>query len=158
VSACESVSPNGAAAQLSVLDAVPGGACAARRERACALPCRPHAAVIPRRMRRGRNRTCTVPNQGPHAGLTKRYATVSHMDIGVRDLRNQTGRVIDAVRAGERVTLTVHGEPVADIVPHGRRARWLSGPDLRNQLADRAADPALQRELDELAGQTLESL
>ncbi len=83
---------------------------------------------------------------------------MSHMDIGVRDLRNQTGRVIDAVRAGERVTLTVRGEPVADIVPHGRRARWLSGPDLRRQLADRAADPALRQELDELAGQTLDEL
>lgn len=80
------------------------------------------------------------------------------MDIGVRDLRNQTGRVIDAVRAGERVTLTVHGEPVADIVPHGRRARWLSGSALRTQLADRAADPALQGELDELVGQTLDTL
>ncbi len=80
------------------------------------------------------------------------------MDIGIRDLRNQTGRVLDAVRASERVTLTVHGEPVAGIVAHGRRARWLSGPDLRNQLADRAADPDLQRELDELAGHTLESL
>lgn len=80
------------------------------------------------------------------------------MDIGVRDLRNQTGRVIDAVKAGERVTLTVHGEPVADIVPHGRRARWLSGPDLREQLSGRSADPALRRELDELAGQTLDEL
>lgn len=80
------------------------------------------------------------------------------MDIGVRDLRNQTGRVIDAVRAGERVTLTVHGEPVADIVPHGRRARWLSGPDLREQLSTRAADTALERDLDELAGQTLDEL
>jgi prevent-host-death family protein len=80
------------------------------------------------------------------------------MDIGVRDLRNQTGRVIDAVRAGERVTLTVHGEPVADIVPHERRARWLSGPELRLQLAERAADPALRKDLDELAGQTLDEL
>ncbi|HEY7932196.1 MAG TPA: type II toxin-antitoxin system prevent-host-death family antitoxin [Solirubrobacteraceae bacterium] len=70
------------------------------------------------------------------------YVLRSHMDIGVRDLRNQTGRVIDAVRAGERVTLTVHGEPVADIVPHERRARWLSGSQSRRQLADRAADPA----------------
>ena len=80
------------------------------------------------------------------------------MDVGVRDLRNQTGRVIDAVKAGERVTLTVHGEPVADIVPHGRRARWLSGSALREQLAERAADPALRRDLDELAGQTLDEL
>lgn len=80
------------------------------------------------------------------------------MEIGVRDLRNRTGRVIDAVRAGERVTLTVHGEPVADIVPHGRRTRWLSGAQLRDQLADRAADPALQRDLDTLVGQTLDEL
>lgn len=85
-------------------------------------------------------------------------ATMSHMDIGVRDLRNHTGRVIDAVQAGERVTLTVHGEPVADIVPHGRRARWLSGQNLRRQLADRAADPALRQDLDELVGQTLDEL
>lgn len=85
-------------------------------------------------------------------------ATLSHMDIGVRELRNQTSRVIDAVKAGERVTLTVRGEPVADIVPHARRERWLSGPALRNQLAGRAADAALSRDLDELAGQTLAEL
>ncbi|MHB8242548.1 MAG: type II toxin-antitoxin system Phd/YefM family antitoxin [Solirubrobacteraceae bacterium] len=80
------------------------------------------------------------------------------MDIGVRELRNSTGSVIDAVKAGERVTLTVNGDPVADIVPHGRRARWLSGPDLRRQLVDRAADPALQIVLDESMGQTLDEL
>jgi prevent-host-death family protein len=80
------------------------------------------------------------------------------MDIGVRDLRNRTGQVIDAVRAGERVTLTVHGEPVADIVAHGRRSRWLTGAHLREQLHTRAADPGLASELDELAGQTLDEL
>lgn len=80
------------------------------------------------------------------------------MEIGVRDLRNRTGQVIDAVQAGERVTLTVHGEPVADIVPHGRRARWLAGGRLREQLEARAADPGLTRDLEELAGQTLEQL
>jgi prevent-host-death family protein len=37
-------------------------------------------------------------------------ATLSHMEIGVRDLRNHTARVVDAVRAGERVTLTVRGD------------------------------------------------
>jgi len=80
------------------------------------------------------------------------------MEIGVRDLRNRTSSVIDAVKAGERVTLTVNGEPTADIVPHGRRSRWLSGNRLREQLEDRSADPALRRELDELAGQTLGEL
>ncbi len=76
----------------------------------------------------------------------------------MRDLRNRTAQVIDAVKAGQRVTLTVHGEPVADIVPHGLRTRWLAGTSLREQLHGRAADPGLQGDLDELAGQTLESL
>jgi prevent-host-death family protein len=80
------------------------------------------------------------------------------MEIGVRDLRNRTARVIDAVKAGERVVLTVNGDPLADIVPHGQRARWLSGEQLREQLNDRAADPALKEELDQLAGQTLDEL
>lgn len=76
----------------------------------------------------------------------------------MRDLRNRTARVIDAVKAGERVVLTVNGDPLADIVPHGQRARWLSGEQLREQLNDRAADPALREELDRLAGQTLDEL
>ena len=83
---------------------------------------------------------------------------MSHIEIGVRDLRNRTAQVIDAVRAGERVILTVHGEPVADIVPHGARTRWLAGAQLREQLRERAADPGLQGVLDELAGQTLGEL
>jgi prevent-host-death family protein len=85
-------------------------------------------------------------------------ATLSHMKIGVRELRNQTSQVIDAVRAGERVVLTVHGEAVADIVPHGQRARWLPGDHLRSELAERSADPALRHDLDNLAGQTLDEL
>jgi prevent-host-death family protein len=80
------------------------------------------------------------------------------MEIGVRDLRNRTASVIDAVKGGERVVLTVNGEPLADIVPHGARTRWLAGERLRRQLADRAADPGLARELDELAGQTVDAL
>jgi prevent-host-death family protein len=81
---------------------------------------------------------------------------MSHMEVGVRELRNRTALVIDAVRAGERVVLTVNGEPTADIVPHGQRTRWLSGTQLREQLNERAADPGLRTELAELAGQTLD--
>ena len=80
------------------------------------------------------------------------------MEVGVRDLRNRTSYVIDAVKAGERVTLTVHGEPIADIVPHRRRARWLSGERLSTELAERSADAQLTEELHDLAGQTLDDL
>lgn len=80
------------------------------------------------------------------------------MDVGVRDLRNDTARVVDALRAGERVTLTVRGEPIADIVPHGARTRWLAGDALRDQLVHRGADAGLRDDLDELAGETLADL
>jgi len=80
------------------------------------------------------------------------------MEVGVRDLRNRTADVISAVESGERVTLTVRGAPVADIVPHGRRSRWISGASLGEALKHRAADPELRADLDRLSGQTLDEL
>ena len=44
------------------------------------------------------------------------------MDVSVRELRNHTAKVISAVESGEPVVLTVHGRPVADIVPHVQRS------------------------------------
>lgn len=80
------------------------------------------------------------------------------MEIGVRDLRNRTSWVIDAIRAGERVVLTVHGEAIADIVPHAQRSRWVPGDLMHRELLERAADSALRDDLDTLAGQTLDDL
>jgi prevent-host-death family protein len=80
------------------------------------------------------------------------------MEIGVRELRNNTAGVIDAVMAGERVVLTVRGEPVADLVPHSRRTRWLAGDWLAEQLHERSADPALTALLAETAGHTLDEV
>ena len=80
------------------------------------------------------------------------------MRVSVRELRNRTAEVIATVQAGEPVTLTSRGEPVADIVPHRRRAPWLPGEWLRGQLDCRQADAGLQRELDELAGGRVDEL
>ncbi len=80
------------------------------------------------------------------------------MEIGVRELRNRTASVIESVKAGERVVLTVNGEPIADIVPHDRRSRWLGGDEFRRRLEKSSADPALAAELDELAGETIDEL
>lgn len=66
------------------------------------------------------------------------------MDVSVRELRNNTARVIAAVEAGQPVVLTVHGRPVADIVP--RRVRSERRPsDLF--LAELAELGELAREL-----------
>ena len=80
------------------------------------------------------------------------------IEVGVRTLRNNTAEVIAAVESGERVTLTVRGQAVADIVPHGRRTRWLDGRRLTSELSQRAADPGLTGDLAELAGQTVDVL
>lgn len=80
------------------------------------------------------------------------------MLVTVRELRNRTADVVAAVQAGESVTLTSRGEPIADIVPHRRRARWLPGDWLGEQLAIRQADSGLGRELDELVGGRVDEL
>jgi prevent-host-death family protein len=67
------------------------------------------------------------------------------MDVSVRELRNHTARVIAAVEGGEPVVLTVHGRPVADIMP--RQLRHERRPsDLL--LADLEAISRLAAELD----------
>jgi prevent-host-death family protein len=80
------------------------------------------------------------------------------MRVSVRDLRNRTAAVVAAVQAGESVTLTSNGEPLADIVPHHRRARWLPGDWLAEQLGERQADAGLAADLDRLSGQTIDEL
>lgn len=58
------------------------------------------------------------------------------MDVSVRELRNHTARVVAAIESGEPVVLTVHGRPVADIVPRRQRSERRSSEAL---LADLAA-------------------
>lgn len=67
------------------------------------------------------------------------------MDVSVRELRNHTARVISAIESGEAVVLTVHGRPVADIVP--RRTRSERRPSGR-LLADLAEVSRLAAELE----------
>lgn len=61
------------------------------------------------------------------------------MDVSVRELRNHTARVISAVESGQRVVLTVHGRPVADIVPRRERSERRSSELVLADLADIAA-------------------
>jgi prevent-host-death family protein len=70
------------------------------------------------------------------------------MDVSVRELRNHTARVIAAIESGERVVLTVHGRPVADIVPRSERSERRPSELL---LADLAAISDLAVELDVLS-------
>jgi prevent-host-death family protein len=66
------------------------------------------------------------------------------MDVSVRELRNHTARVIAAVEGGEPVVLTVHGRPVADIIPRKLRSERRPSELL---LADLGAVSRLAAEL-----------
>jgi prevent-host-death family protein len=65
-------------------------------------------------------------------------------EVAVRDLRNRGGEILDRVAAGEALTVTRDGEPIAELPPLPRRPlpaalllqRWQRLP---------AVDPALLR-------------
>ena len=64
------------------------------------------------------------------------------MEVSVRQLRNETSRVISAVQSGQHVVLTVYGRPVADIVPHQDRSERRPSALLLADLANIRATAA----------------
>lgn len=70
--------------------------------------------------------------------------------IASRDLRNHTRDVLDQVSAGSTVTITVHGQPVAEITPVAAGARTsLSRREVAGLV--QGGDPADARLLADLA-------
>jgi prevent-host-death family protein len=58
-------------------------------------------------------------------------------EIPLRELRNETSAVLRRVEEGERLTVTVSGRPVAQLVPFPRRRRDLTWEELVAVQADR---------------------
>lgn len=79
-------------------------------------------------------------------------------NIPVRELRNHTADVIQRVRDGDDVTITVNGVPVANLVPvqPTKRASMPRGEFVRTLLG--RADSGLRADLTELAGETTDDL
>lgn len=50
--------------------------------------------------------------------------------IPQKELRNNVGEVLRRAEAGEELTITVAGRPVARLGPAAKR-RWVSGPELK---------------------------
>ncbi|MDA8399066.1 MAG: type II toxin-antitoxin system prevent-host-death family antitoxin [Actinomycetota bacterium] len=68
-------------------------------------------------------------------------------EVSIRELRNHGGDVVDRVAAGERLTLTRDGHPVAELRPLGRPAsvralkrRWSRLPPLDARAFRRDVD------------------
>ena len=54
--------------------------------------------------------------------------------IPQKELRNNVGEVLRRAEAGEQITITVAGRPVAELGPT-RQRQWVSGEDLRRVWA-----------------------
>lgn len=79
--------------------------------------------------------------------------------VASRDLRNHTADVLRRVAAGDRVTITVNGAPVAELVPPStsRRAS-IAREDLILLLARHQADAGLKTDLEALTSETTDDL
>lgn len=87
-------------------------------------------------------------------------ATVAHMSsVPSRDLRNHTADVLRRVAEGDRVTITVNGAPVAELIPPStsRRAS-ISRDDLVLLLTRHQADAGLLYDLEALTNETTDDL
>ncbi len=79
-------------------------------------------------------------------------------EIASRELRNATRSLLDRVEAGEQLTITVDGRPVAVLAPVGRRPRWVPKSELLGILLGSQADAGLAADLQELAGDITDDL
>lgn len=79
-------------------------------------------------------------------------------EVASRELRNNTRALLDRVEAGESVTITVDGRPVAVLEPCSRRPRWVARETFLRRVLGSQADAGLAGDLRELAPDTTDDL
>lgn len=79
-------------------------------------------------------------------------------EVASRDLRNRTRQLLERVEAGENVTITVNGRPVAVLRPLGSQSRWVSRREFVGRILDHQADAGLARDLAGLAPDTTDDV
>jgi prevent-host-death family protein len=80
------------------------------------------------------------------SAVGSRTATVVPVEtIPQKELRNNIGEVLRRAEAGERITITVSGRPVAELGPT-RKRQWVESGELHD-LWTVPADTALDRDL-----------
>lgn len=86
----------------------------------------------------------------PRTVASNCYAESMSTTIPQRDLRNDVADVLRRVAAGESFTVTVRGEPVAELVPIRGPRRFVPRRQVLDIIARSAADPGLAGELREM--------
>lgn len=80
------------------------------------------------------------------------------VDVASRELRNNTRALLARVEAGEAVTITVNGRPVAVLSPVGRKPRWMPREEFLRRIIGHQADPSLTADLRRLAPDTTDDI
>ncbi len=86
------------------------------------------------------------------------YYVCRMAEVASRELRNNTRALLDRVEAGESVTITVDGRPVAQLEPISRRPRWLPRDEFVRRVQAHQADAELADELRDLAPDSTDDL
>src|SRR5271170_112696 len=96
---------------------------------------------------------------GRTSRVLQRCYSCSMSEVASRDLRNDTAGVLRRVQAGEDITITVKGRPVATLsATRHQRRRWLTATEFLARLRHAQADPGLRDDLAALAGDTTDDL
>ena len=82
----------------------------------------------------------------------------ARMEVGSRELRNNTRALLARVEAGESITITVAGRPVALLEPVDRRPRFISRGEFVRRVVANQADAGLRLDLATLAPETTDDL
>ena len=80
------------------------------------------------------------------------------VEVASRELRNRTRALLDRVAAGEQITITVDGRPVARLVPPEPRPRWMERKVFASRILGHQADPGLATDLADLTPGTTADL
>ncbi|MCL4449642.1 MAG: type II toxin-antitoxin system prevent-host-death family antitoxin [Actinobacteria bacterium] len=81
------------------------------------------------------------------------------MDVPSRELRNDTASLLRRVQEGEKITITVRGNPVAQLIAAKvSKKRPLSRKEFAEILKLRQSDPGLRADLARLSGETTDEL
>ena len=79
-------------------------------------------------------------------------------EVASRELRNNTRQLLERVEAGEDVTITVNGRPVAVLRPAGSPTRWISRRAFASRVLEHQADAGLADDLQKLSPDTTDDL
>jgi len=102
--------------------------------------------------------SASLPFQADQGRVAEVLQSAAMTEIPARELRNHVSAVLRRVEAGERLTVTVSGRPVAEIVPLDSRPTSISWEAFIEDAQRWRADPRLATELAEMLPDTTDDV